>query len=91
MATKRSWIKSLPFIVAYVYDRIGQQRDAWNKGMVVQLPPLYSAYDWIPPRIGKVTQEAKDIAEVCKRATKASDHMHKEWSSTTKRNEDLSL
>ena len=66
------------------------QRKARNKGMAIQLSPLHTALIEVHQELAKVTQEAQDIAEVCKRATKASDQMHKEWSATKKTNEELS-
>ena len=39
--------------------------------------------------MAKVTQEAKDIVVVFKRVEKASEQLHKGWSTTTKPNEEL--
>ena len=39
--------------------------------------------------LAKTTREAKEIAEVCKRTTKASDQMDKEWSLVKKTNQVL--
>ena len=39
--------------------------------------------------MAKVTQEAKDIVVVFKREEKASEQLHKGWSTTTKPNEEL--
>ena len=58
--------------------------------MAFQLPPLQTALIKVHQESTKVTQEAKDMAEVCKRTTKASEQMHKEWSATKKTNEELS-
>ena len=59
--------------------------------MVIQLSPLHIALIETHQVLAKVTQEAKDIVEVCKRVTRASDHMHKEWSIAMNANEELAI
>ena len=72
-------------------QRIGRQRDARNKGMAIQLPPLHSTLIEVHKESTKVMQEAKDIAEVGKRMRKDPDQMYKEWVATTKGDEELSV
>ena len=54
-------------------QRIGRQREARNRGMGIQLPTLHTTLIETPQELAKVTQEAKSIAEMCKRAEKASE------------------
>ena len=72
-------------------QRIDRQRDARNKGMAIQLPPLHSTLIEVHKESTKVMQEAKDIAEVGKRMRKDPDQMYKEWVATTKGDEELSV
>ena len=70
-------------------QRIGWQRDARNKGMAIQPSPLHTALIETHLELAKITQEAKDIVVVCKRAEKALEQMQREWSTTKKTNEEL--
>ena len=61
-------------------QQIGRQSDVRNRGMAIQMPPLNTYLVEVHHELAKINREAKEIAEVCKRTTKESDQMHKEWS-----------
>ena len=72
-----------------VHQRLEQQQRSKMKGMTIQMPPLNTALVEVHKELAKVTRETKEIAEVCKRTTKASDQMHQEWSAIKNTNEEV--
>ena len=71
-------------------QRIGWQRDVKNRGTTIQIPPLNTSLVEVHQELARTTRAAKDMVEVCKKAIKASNLMHIEWSTTKKNNEELS-
>ena len=53
-------------------DRIGQQRNAKNRGESIQIPPLHREY-------GKVSRAARDMAELYKQATTTADVLNAQY------------
>ena len=72
-------------------QHIGRQRDVRNKGIAIQIPALNTTLVEAHQELAKTTREAKEIAEVCKRTTTTLEHMHAEWSTTKKSNEELTI
>ena len=54
--------------------------------MSIQLPPVHTTLIETHEELAKVTH---NITEICKRTEKASEKLHKEWSTTLKANEEL--
>ena len=71
-------------------DRIGRQRNAKNKGEAIQMPPLHEALVEVHREYEKASRAAKDMADLYKKATAASEILNAQCINKQAENQQLS-
>ena len=71
-------------------DRIGHQRNAKNKGEAIQKPPLHEALVEVHKEYAKASRAAKDMAEMYKKGTAATEILNNQCMASQVENHRLS-
>ena len=68
-------------------DRIGQHRNAKNKGEAIQMPPLHEALVEVHREYEKASRAAKDMADLYKKATATSEILNAQCTNKQAKNQ----
>ena len=71
-------------------DRIGRQQNAKNKGEAIQMPPLHEALVEVHKEYAKGSRAAKDMTDMYKKATVATEILNAQCTASQAENQRLS-